>query len=548
MMPGNASRTELWQRYFEESQEQLQELDRLLNDLREMPDSRELLESVQRIFHNFAGSGALYSAPKISAIGGEGEYTCYSASISERPLSTDELGQFERLVRNLRGEFQSLISRGEEAGQNLRPTRRGIPILYLVSKSPELDRDLSEYLSKRGVQVENLGSIEEARKRLDTAMPDLVAVNTSLADGTGYEFVQEIRAREASPFIPILLVGESNSFLDKVEAIHCGADGFVTSPPDPATIFRKFKSLLARRKAGSARILAVEDDPAQGRFLEECLASEGYLVRVIDDPLQFEAEIHAFRPNLVLMDVLLPTMSGYDLVKFLRQEEGFAAVPVIFLTTEGQRRSMVKGVEVGGDDYLVKPISSTDLVTTVRSRLARYRSLQDLMDHDELTSLLAHVPFLQQARLCLSRFTRRDIAYAMVFLQIDQMEDHVKRHGPKIRGILVQRLAKFLKRKVRQTDIMGLYADNLIAVVLEHLTEKDAARLIRRLQLEFAALDHPIGKSKSVRATFCAGISMTAQQFKTLKDWIDAATGALDLAKQFGHGRTVLAGQQIPEE
>jgi diguanylate cyclase (GGDEF)-like protein len=314
-------------------------------------------------------------------------------------------------------------------------------------------------------------------------------------------------------------------------------------------VFRKLKSLLNRRKAGAARILVVEDDASQARFLEATLAAEGYQVRVVREPTLFESEMYAFRPNLVLMDVLLPGgLNGYDLVKFLRQEEGFSTVPVVFLSTEGQRKAQVLGAEAGGDDYLVKPVQPEDLVATVRSRLMRFRSLQDLMDRDELTSLLAHVPFLQQARLCLSRFARRQVPYALVFLQLDQMEDHVRRHGAKVRDILLQGLARFLQSKVRQTDIMGLYGEGQVAIVLEQLTDRDAARLIRRLQEEFASLDHPVAPGRSIRTTFSAGVAMAAPQFKTLKDWIDAGSGALGLARQFGTGRTILAGQQIPEE
>ena len=544
-----ASRMQLWQRYFEECQQHLLELDQHLALLRANPAVKEPFEAVQRIFHGFAGSGATYGAPRVSALGGEGEYMCYSATMSGRQPTAEELEQFGTLVRKLRVEFQALVTAAAEAKAASRPPAARGASLLLVTGDAGLRLELEPYLSKRGIQVEVLSTMAEAKKRLDHGLPGMAIVTASLPDGSGYDMVREIRDREPSPFLPILLAGESGTFLDKVEAIHCGADAFLGSPVDPAVVLRKLKSLLNRRRAGAARILAVEDDAAQARFLEATLGQEGYQIRLVRDPALFESEMYAFRPHLVLMDVLLPGgLSGYDLVRFLRQEEGFATVPVVFLSTEGQRKAQVLGAEAGGDDYLVKPIQPDDLVSTVRSRLVRFRSLQDLMDHDELTSLLAHVPFLQQARLCLSRFARRQVPYALVFLQVDHMDDHVRRYGPKVRDILVQGLARFIQRKIRQTDITGLYGEGQIAVVLEHLSDRDAARLIRRLQEEFASLDHSVAPGRSIRATFSAGVAMAAHQFKTLKDWIDAAAGALGLARQFGTGRTVLAGQQIPEE
>jgi GGDEF domain-containing protein len=83
--------------------------------------------------------------------------------------------------------------------------------------------------------------------------------------------------------------------------------------------------------------------------------------------------------------------------------------------------------------------------------------------------------------------------------------------------------------------------------VLEHLTEQDAARLMLRLQKEFAELEHPVGQGRFVRGTFSVGIAMAAPMFKTLKDWVDAASDALKMSKRFGGNKTMVAGHELPE-
>jgi len=241
----------------------------------------------------------------------------------------------------------------------------------------------------------------------------------------------------------------------------------------------------------------------------------------------------------VLMDVLLPGVSGYDLVRYLRQEEGFSALPVVFLTTEGRRKAQIKGAEAGGDDYLIKPVTPEDLLTTVRSRLIRYRSLQEMMDHDELTGLLAHTPFLQQARLCLSRFSRRQIPYAMVLVEVDPPKS-LPFPPPRVQAALLQGLARYLQRKVRQTDIMGRYGENLLAIVLEHLTPGDAVKLLERLLWEYSQIEWPVEELK-LRTTFTAGAAMAHPSMKTLKAWLDAASLALETARKQGGGRVALA-------
>ena len=76
-----------------------------------------------------------------------------------------------------------------------------------------------------------------------------------------------------------------------------------------------------------------------------------------DDPARLEAELAAFRPDLVLMDVLLPGVSGYDLVRSLRQDERYATLPVIVLTTQGELDARIEAARAGGDEHLVKPVS-----------------------------------------------------------------------------------------------------------------------------------------------------------------------------------------------
>lgn len=546
----HSGRNELWEKYYKESQSLLLELDRHMATLAQSPWEQASLQAIQRVFHNFAGSGTTFGAPRISALGGEGEYVCASMALSGRAVQEEELEQIEALARHIRSEFQLLmaVATTSERATTSQPERpKGPLLLFLVMPASPQASALKDYLAKRGLQVELITSLTDAESRLHSGLPDLAAVDISLPDGSGFNLVRALRAREASPSIPVLLLGESRPFLDKVEAIHCGADGFVPDPLDPATLLKKFKALLARRKVIASRILVVEDDPSQARYMEQVLSSAGYLVKVCKDPAQFETDLHAVHPQLVLMDILLPGVSGYDLMRFLRQEEGFATVPAIFITTEGQRRSQVQAAEAGGDDFLAKPVSPEDLLALVRSRLSRYRSIQDLMDHDELTGLLSHTPFLKEARLCLNRHSRRGVPYAMVLFQVDRMADQVMTYGPKVHDAVIRGIGKFLQRKVRQTDIMGRYGDQQLAVVLEHLAPLDALRLIRRLQQEFATIDHSLGQGQTIRGTFSAGVAMVAPDVKTLKEWLDRAGSSLHEAFSHGGNQTVLFGGEMSE-
>lgn len=514
-----------WVRYFRDSRRALAELERLLGVLSAEPFRGEDFKKVERIFHNFSGSGKLFGAPQVSELGGEGEFLCYGASMAERPPTRDELGQIGVLARKLRLAFQSLAETASRDDAPAFARERAAPVVLVAGAASGSRAALVDYLTKRGLQVETADTFAEATDLLNRSFPDMAAVASAFSDGTGQTLVRRIREMETDRAIPVLLLGSGQQFLDRVEAISCGADGFIADPPDPATLFRRFKSLLGRRKAEGGRILAVEDDPAQAQFIQATLEGAGYQARVIGRPERFEAELHSFRPDLVLMDVLLPRVSGFDLVRFLRQEEGFSSVPVVYLTTEARGQSQIEGAEAGGDDYLVKPVSSSELLAMIRSRLVRYHNLREMMDHDELTALLAHTPFLQQARLCLSRHSRHGIPYALVLMRVQPADGTDP--APRTRSLLLMNLAKYLRRRVRQTDVMGRLSDELVALVLEQLTTEDTVRLLTRLQNEFSDLEHPGDGGQPLKGTFAAGAAMAGPELKTLKDWLDRADAAL---------------------
>lgn len=109
----------------------------------------------------------------------------------------------------------------------------------------------------------------------------------------------------------------------------------------------------------------------------------------------------------------------------------------------------------------------------------------------------------------------------------------------------MQTLAKFLQRRVRQTDVMGRFADDLVALVLEQLTEEDAHKLLNRLRDEFSALEISGDDGRGLKGTFAAGAAMTGPGLRTLKDWLDLADAALAQALEKGGPGVVMVRPQM---
>ena len=140
--------------------------------------------------------------------------------------------------------------------------------------------------------------------------------------------------------------------------------GFV-SPPPPIQV-----TTVASRRSGQNQvtILAVDDDDQSLRYIREALVKSGYAVVATGDPEEVPRLIEEARPNLVLLDLMLP---GIDGIELMAEVAGADDVPVIFVSAYGQDQLVARAFEMGADDYVVKPFSPTELVARIKAALRR---------------------------------------------------------------------------------------------------------------------------------------------------------------------------------
>jgi diguanylate cyclase (GGDEF)-like protein len=526
--------------YVAGAQPKLQEATQLLDHLASDPGDRQALSDLMRRFHGFAGSGTTYGFPAVSENGLEAERECQKSIDAGEALSRPELERLRQLLALIHAQFDTGEPSPAAAAAPHETTQGGREIL-VIDDDPDVLSMVQSLLEREGMQSRLARTRGEALAQMDLRMPDGMIVDILLPDGSGYDLVSEARARPEGEDTAIVILSMKTGFLDKVEAIHCGADGFFEKPLDWEKLIRRLQHLLDKNRLEASRVLSVEDDPSQAAFLRAVLTSAGYEVRVCADPRRFESDLSSFRPDLVLMDLLLPGVSGHDLVKYLRQDERYATLPVLFLTTEGQVEAQMKTLRAGGDDHLIKPVLPGLLLSAVAGRLERARFLRTLLSRDGQTRLLTHTALLERARELVSR-KRRDPERAMAWVMLDL--DHFKavndRFGHPVGDNVIFTMAAMLRRRLRQTDTLGRYGGEEFAVLLDELAAPEAERLVNRLLQEFRAVEFHAADGTPFRQTFSAGIAMLTPGMD-LESWRQTADETLYKAKAAGRNRVLRA-------
>jgi DNA-binding response OmpR family regulator len=133
------------------------------------------------------------------------------------------------------------------------------------------------------------------------------------------------------------------------------------------------------------RVMVVDDEPTVREVVASYLTRDGFTVSAIADGAEVLAEVASFRPDLVVLDVMLPSVNGVDLLRAIRAT---STVPVIMLTARVEEPDRVLGLELGADDYVTKPFSPRELVARVRSVLRRGEARPIVTDRIELDGLV----------------------------------------------------------------------------------------------------------------------------------------------------------------
>ncbi len=517
----------------------LAEMGALLEKAAAGPGDAGSLEALARKFHTVAGTAGTFGFPEATDLSRTAEALIETDRVARGRLSAASSEQLGALLLRLGTVLAAGAGPAPAAPGRAVPASRQARVV-LADDDPAFLDELQRALEHHGIGAVAAPTPDALVDAFREDPPDGAVIGAQFGGVPGSALVERLRALPGGDATALFVVGQRSGFLDRVGAIQAGADATFDRPLDEEAFVRRLGVLLERERAEPSRILSVEDDPDHAAFVRTVLESGGHVVKTCEDPKRFESDAIAFRPDLVLLDVNLPGVSGHDLARLLRQNEAYAALPVVFLTAETREEVRIRSIRAGGDDHLVKPVAPCLLLSTVTARLERARTLKGLLTRDGLTGLTNHTTFLEGLKTTWKRFSRTPgRGLALVSLDLDHFKSVNDQHGHPAGDRVLAALGVLLRRRLRATDLIGRLGGEEFAVVLEDLDRDEAVSLMERILADFAAIDHASAEG-AFRVTFSAGISFL-KAGTGVEEWRTRADEALYAAKRGGRARIVLA-------
>lgn len=296
-----------------------------------------------------------------------------------------------------------------------------------------------------------------------------------------------------------------------------------------------------------AKILIVDDELSSIEVVQAFLEEENYhRILALDDSTRAMEVMAEFRPDLLLLDLLMPVVSGYDILTRVRGHDKFKHLPVIILTASSDTGSKLKALDLGATDFLAKPLDPSELRLRVRNTLFAKAYQDQLAFYDGLTKLPNRALFLEELAWNVKGAMRHQEQLALLNIEIDRFDKVNDRIGHSAGDEVLCKVAERIKNVIRHMDVLGRAVDgtegemslfhlesNVFSLVLTRVRGEESAAVTAERVLRAIRVPMRV-EGRELYVTASIGIATYPDSGPDIPTLVRLASSAKDIAKQTG--------------
>lgn len=294
-------------------------------------------------------------------------------------------------------------------------------------------------------------------------------------------------------------------------------------------------------------VLVVDDSPTVRTVVKRHLVNQNLQVLEAESGARARQVLQAIQPDLIILDLVLPDISGLDLCRELRNDARLWWVPIMIITVKSEVEERILGYDCGADDYITKPFDSEELALRARARVERVRKLRDEALLDGLTGCYTRRFFIEKLEEEIQRYHRYRQIFSLMLCDLDDFKQVNDKWGHLTGDFVLREFTAFLRWSFRRSDIVGRYGGEEFAVLMPGIPIAAAAGAASRARR--AWVEHILIEPRSecrINITFSAGLAEVGRHGVTAHDLLASADRALYAAKAAGKNRIFFAGDPHP--
>lgn len=449
--------------------------------------------------------------------------------------------------------------------------------VLVVDDIPANVKLLEARLSAEYFDVATANSGAEALAICDRAECDIVLLDVMMPDMDGFDVCRRLKNNPATHHIPVVMVTALDQPSDRVAGLEAGADDFLTKPVSDVALIARVRSLtrlkmmtdelrmraVTSREIGiespereavaetgrNGRILVVDDRRSSYERLAAMLGHE-HVVDVEPDPNGALFRTAEGDYDLMIVSLGLENFDGLRLCSQLRSLDRTRSLPILALCEPDDNAKLMRGLEIGINDYLLRPIDKNELLARVRTQIRRKRYTERLRDNvqlsieaaitDGLTGLYNRRYMETHLTTLVEQAAGRNKPLAALVLDIDYFKSINDTYGHDAGDDVLREFAIRVRKSIRGIDLACRYGGEEFVIVMPETDMAVAATVAERLRRRIATEPFPVEQGRrSIDVTISIGIAAIEGTDDTAALLLKRADQALYRAKRDGRNRVV---------
>jgi diguanylate cyclase (GGDEF)-like protein len=293
-----------------------------------------------------------------------------------------------------------------------------------------------------------------------------------------------------------------------------------------------------------SRILVVDDDVQITRVLATLLKRRGIAVTTLNDPLRFWSVLDDAKPNLIMLDLEMPRLSGTELCRVVRNDRRWSELPVVFLTGHTDQDSIHRVFAAGADDYVGKPFVAAELMMRIESRLIGVKARRAAVDTDPVTGL----PTAGRTTELIDRFLRlarrKSDAYSIATLEIDALGSLAETYGRSIADRVLRAVGELLPKSFRGEDVVGWWGGAEFMIGMYGSSKEHGAIKLTQICNKIAEQSFMADDGRGVKVVASGGVAQYQVDGDSVSALREKALEVLRQVREIGVNRVGISGVQ----
>jgi diguanylate cyclase (GGDEF)-like protein len=520
--------------YLKQLLSEWQNLARLVQAAQQEPNNRLALDEGLQASHRIAGSAGTFGFTAVGETSKriEGYLRAFDPEDTLQEVLWNEtfraLGDGERLVHTALEDFV-------EGDMDSTPSSQ----VLLIGAESKFASHIEYVRDKNDVNIivsdNPAGALNKVKKtKFDSLIVDLTFDKPYRL----LQLIEEIRSVEVNQLIPVGIICDAKSRPSAMDILYYGVSQVIGQTLSSENLSHTIGALQTIGQSRKPRVLVVDDDDKLSGFVATILSGEDMVVDTLAAPIRIMEMLQEFQPDLVILDVMMPGLSGYDVCRMIRHSDQFSSLPIIFLTSKSTAEGRAAAFQAGGNDFLSKPVMAAELLARVHGQVDKLNLHVDA--GADAAGLLSRKRFFTglAEKIEIAKTTEQELSICLI--TIDDFLSLGILHSMMSAEQTLLGLGHILQSHFRAEDLRGRLGEEAFAIACLGVSKDTLLYVVDKILKQFEDLRFSSVAYGHFKSSFSAGLANFPRDGDNVADLLNSANQKMLNGRQKGLGKVVV--------